>query len=107
MKIGARVTMSVCRIKIAMASACPYQVEFATAHAPLRLGHHPSPVSTQRQENTPKPLEKPDQTDYCEISGLDHVGAATIGCFPSLVICGTHHSPPRRRLMSSAVVSRT
>ena len=35
-KIGARVTVSVRRIKIAMASACPYQVEFALAHARLR-----------------------------------------------------------------------
>jgi len=35
-KIGARVTVSVPRIKIAMASACPYQVEFALAHARLR-----------------------------------------------------------------------
>ena len=35
-KIGARVTVSVRRIKIAMASACPYQAEFAIAHARLR-----------------------------------------------------------------------
>jgi hypothetical protein len=36
LKIGARVTVSVRRIKIAMASACPYQAVFATAHARLR-----------------------------------------------------------------------
>ena len=36
LKIGARVTVSVRRIKIAMASACPYQSEFALAHARLR-----------------------------------------------------------------------
>jgi len=36
LKIGARVTVSVRRIKIAMASACPYQTEFALAHARLR-----------------------------------------------------------------------
>jgi len=36
LKIGARVTVSVRRIKIAMASACPYQAEFALAHARLR-----------------------------------------------------------------------
>ena len=36
LKLGARVTVSVRRIKIAMASACPYQVEFALAHARLR-----------------------------------------------------------------------
>jgi hypothetical protein len=35
LKIGARVTVSVRRIKIAMASACPYQTEFALAHARL------------------------------------------------------------------------
>jgi hypothetical protein len=36
LKIGARVTVSVRRIKIAMASACPYQAEFALAHARMR-----------------------------------------------------------------------
>jgi hypothetical protein len=36
LKIGARVTVSVRRIKIAMASACPFQDEFALAHARLR-----------------------------------------------------------------------
>ena len=36
LKIGARVTVSVRRIKIAIASACPFQIEFALAHARLR-----------------------------------------------------------------------
>jgi hypothetical protein len=36
LKIGARVTVSVRRIRIAMASACPYQAAFALAHARLR-----------------------------------------------------------------------
>ena len=36
LKIGARVTVSVRRIKIAMASACPYQAVFGLAHARLR-----------------------------------------------------------------------
>src|SRR5512134_1051099 len=36
LKIGARVTVSVRRIKIAMASACPYQRAFALAHTRLR-----------------------------------------------------------------------
>ncbi len=35
LKIGARVTVSVRRIKIAIASACPFQSEFALAHARL------------------------------------------------------------------------
>ena len=35
LKIGARVIVSVRRIKIAMASACPYQAVFALAHARL------------------------------------------------------------------------
>ena len=35
LKIGARVTLSVRRIKIAMASACPQQATFALAHARL------------------------------------------------------------------------
>jgi hypothetical protein len=35
-KIGALVRVSVRRVKIAMASACPYQLEFALAHARLR-----------------------------------------------------------------------
>jgi len=37
LKIGARVTVSVRRIKIAMASTCPYQADFALAHARLRV----------------------------------------------------------------------
>lgn len=36
LKLGARVTLSVRRIKIAIASACPFQGEFALAHARLR-----------------------------------------------------------------------
>jgi hypothetical protein len=36
LKIGARVTVSVRRIKIAIASACPLHGEFALAHARLR-----------------------------------------------------------------------
>ena len=36
LKIGALVRVSVRRIKIAMASACPYQDEFALAHARIR-----------------------------------------------------------------------
>ncbi|WP_204347675.1 transposase, partial [Rhizobium laguerreae] len=33
LKIGAQVRISVRRIKVAMASACPYAEEFALAHA--------------------------------------------------------------------------
>ena len=36
LKLGARVTVSVRRIKIAIASTCPHQAEFALAHARLR-----------------------------------------------------------------------
>jgi hypothetical protein len=36
LKIGARVTVSVRRIKVAMASGCPYRAVFALAHARLR-----------------------------------------------------------------------
>ena len=35
LKIGARVTRSVRRVRVAMASACPYAAEFALAHARL------------------------------------------------------------------------
>jgi hypothetical protein len=35
-KLGALVRLSVRRIKLAMASACPYQHEFSLAHARLR-----------------------------------------------------------------------
>jgi len=35
LKLGALVRVSVRRIKLAMASACPYQHEFAAAHAAL------------------------------------------------------------------------
>ena len=34
-KIGALVTISVRRIKLAMASGCPYKAAFATAHRAL------------------------------------------------------------------------
>ena len=40
LKLGARVTVSVRRIEIAIASACPYQAEFALAHARLSLEPH-------------------------------------------------------------------
>jgi hypothetical protein len=36
LKLGALVRVSVRRIKVALASACPYQNEFALAHARLR-----------------------------------------------------------------------
>ena len=36
LKIGARVPVSVRRIKVAIASACPYQAAFRLAHAHLR-----------------------------------------------------------------------
>ena len=36
LKLGARVTVSVRRIKIAIASACPHRADFALAHARLR-----------------------------------------------------------------------
>jgi hypothetical protein len=36
LKIGALVKLSVRRVTVAMASACPYQPEFALAHAMLR-----------------------------------------------------------------------
>jgi hypothetical protein len=41
LKLGARVTVSVRRIKVAIASACPYRDEFALAH--LRLARGPGP----------------------------------------------------------------
>lgn len=41
LKIGARITTSVRRVKIAMTSGCPYAHEFALAHA--RLRHHWDP----------------------------------------------------------------
>ncbi|WP_287304422.1 transposase [Mesorhizobium sp.] len=36
LKIGAQMRVSVRRIKVAMASACPYAEEFALAHARIR-----------------------------------------------------------------------
>jgi hypothetical protein len=41
LKLGARVTVSVRRIKVAIASACPYRTEFALAH--LRLARWTGP----------------------------------------------------------------
>lgn len=42
LKIGARITKSVRRVKFAMASSCPYQHEFALAYARLRLAYDTS-----------------------------------------------------------------
>jgi hypothetical protein len=36
LKLGARITVSLRRIKIAIASACPHHAEFALTHARLR-----------------------------------------------------------------------
>jgi hypothetical protein len=36
LKLGAQVRLSVRRVKVAMASACPYQREYALAYARLR-----------------------------------------------------------------------
>jgi hypothetical protein len=45
LKLGAKVTVSVRRIKVAIASACPYRTEFALAH--LRLARWTGPPRTR------------------------------------------------------------
>src|SRR5258708_28613677 len=45
-KIGALVTISVRRIKFAMASGCPYKAIFATAHRVLRSEEHTSELQS-------------------------------------------------------------
>jgi hypothetical protein len=44
LKLGARVTVSVRRIKVAIASACPYHTEFALAHLRLATWTGPPPL---------------------------------------------------------------
>jgi hypothetical protein len=44
LKLGARVTVSVRRIKVARASACPYRTEFALAHLRLTCCTGPPPA---------------------------------------------------------------
>jgi hypothetical protein len=44
LKLGARVTVSVRRIKVAIASACPYRSEFALAHLRLATWTGPPPA---------------------------------------------------------------
>jgi Transposase DDE domain group 1 len=44
LKLGARVTVSVRRIKVAIASACPYRAEFALAHLRLTTWTGPPPT---------------------------------------------------------------
>jgi len=44
LKLGARVTVSVRRIKVAIASACPYRAEFALAHLRLATWTGPPPA---------------------------------------------------------------
>ena len=51
LKIGALVRISVRRIKVAMASACPWQDEFALAHAPA--AHAPPPDTNQTAHSRP------------------------------------------------------
>jgi hypothetical protein len=46
LKLGARVTVSVRRIKVALASACPYRTEFALAHLRLARWTGPPPART-------------------------------------------------------------
>ena len=46
LKLGARVTVSVRRIKVAIASACPYRTEFALAHLRLASWTGPPPART-------------------------------------------------------------
>jgi Transposase DDE domain group 1 len=41
LKLGAKVTVSVRRIKVAIASACPYRTEFALAHLRLAISTGP------------------------------------------------------------------
>ncbi|HSO43231.1 MAG TPA: transposase, partial [Rhodospirillales bacterium] len=53
LKIGARVTVSVRRIKIAMASACPQQAAFALAHAPC--APHPAEPNAAGPAPSPPP----------------------------------------------------
>ena len=45
LKLGARVTVSVRRIKVAIASACPYRTEFALAHLRLATWTGPPPAA--------------------------------------------------------------
>jgi hypothetical protein len=45
LKLGAKVTVSVRRVKVALASACPYRTEFALAH--LRLASWTGPPSAR------------------------------------------------------------
>jgi len=44
LKLGARVTVSVRRIKVAIAAACPYRTEFALAHLRLATSTGPPPA---------------------------------------------------------------
>jgi len=44
LKLGARVTVSVRRIKVALASACPYRAEFALAQLRLATSTGPPPA---------------------------------------------------------------
>src|SRR5919106_380528 len=46
LKLGAKVTVSVRRIKVAFASACPYRTEFALAHLRLARWTGPPPART-------------------------------------------------------------
>ena len=53
LKIGAVVTVSVRRIKLAMASACPYQYEFREAHAKLAKPPPDEPEPTVQPQSPP------------------------------------------------------
>ena len=60
LKIGALVRVSVRRIKIAMASACPWQHEFALAHAMLS-----TPLRRLTNQTAPPPCRPDTSQDQC------------------------------------------
>jgi Transposase DDE domain group 1 len=73
LKLGAKVTVSVRRIKVAIASACPYRTEFALAHlrlcaGPARRAPAPErlvargPSASRRCPGAPRRARKPPQT---------------------------------------------
>ncbi|ANP85847.1 hypothetical protein BA011_08965 [Rhizobium leguminosarum] len=81
LKIGAQVRVSVRRIKVAMASACPYAEEFALAHARIRGCGPMMPPDPNPPTNNREYITGPDKTPHiaATTARVLHVDATPAG----------------------------
>src|SRR4051812_42121822 len=89
LKIGALVKISVRRVHVAMASACPYQHEFALAHAVLRRAGAGTPRPRPRKAAY-LPHQRCSRAVWgnCVQNPADQVSPATSACPDTPITCG-------------------